>query len=192
MISRRAWHEYCVINPSGREDEFYPDDRFGETIIKLNKEKIRPSSNAKADYNLREVISLNVLALWKNKEIMARATGATRHGNHHSVVRSDEDISSVLNLLVAEDPFQEELGRGSGENAENELTDLFSQGTAALASGTLLSNYLRRARGNWGRRAQPRENEQQEDEQHEEEDLFDDDIGDLVECDAAMDHDEEE
>ena len=116
---------------------------------------------------------------------MARATGATRHGNRHSAVKSDKDISAVVNILVKEAPFQEELGRGSSENADNELTDFFSQGTAALGSGTPLSNYLCRARGNWGRRPQPRAG----DKQREEEEMFDDDIGDLVKRDAAMDYD---
>ena len=129
-------------------------------IIKLNKEKIKPSSNAKTDHNLKEVISLNVLALWKSKKVMAQATGATRYENCHSVVKSNKDISTVVNLLAAETSFQEELGWGLGKNTENELTDLFFQGTAALASGLFLINYLCQAQGNWGQRAQPRGGEQ--------------------------------
>ena len=39
------------------------DDRFGERIILLNKEKIRPLANAKSDEFLREVVALNVLLL---------------------------------------------------------------------------------------------------------------------------------
>ena len=96
-----------------------------------------------------------------------------------------------MNLLVAEAPFQEELGCGLGKNAENKLTDLYLQETAALAIGTLLSNYLCQTRGNWGQTAQPRENEQQEDEHHKE-DFFDNDIGNLVKRDAAIKHEEKE
>lgn len=156
--------------------------------MKLNKEKIRPSANAKTDEFLREVVAPNVLALWKSKEVMRRATGATRHGDHHSVVSSDEDIAVVVGLIVGESPFQEVLGRGSDENGEDESTDLFRQGTAALASSIPLQNYLRRARGNWKRRAQPRGGG----EQHEDEDIFEDDISDLVQRGAAIDHDEED
>ena len=145
------WYDYCLINLSDRENKFYSNNCFDKTIIKLNKEKIRPSSNVKTDYNFREIISLNVLALWKSKKIIARAIEAKRYGNCHLMVKSDQDISFVMNLLVAEAPFQKKLGRGSGKNAENELTDLYSQGTAALASGMLLSNYLCWVKGNWGR-----------------------------------------
>ena len=123
---------------------------------------------------------------------MAQATGATRHGNCHSVVKSDKDISTVMNLLAAETLFQKELGRGLGKNAENELTDLFFQETAVLASGTLLTNYLCQVQSNWGRRVQPCEGEQQEKEQQEEKSLFDNDIGNLVKHDAATDDNKED
>ena len=39
----------CLINPSGRTNKFMANDHFGEKIILLNKEKVRPSSNAKSD-----------------------------------------------------------------------------------------------------------------------------------------------
>lgn len=39
----QAWLDYCLINPSSRQDKFYIEDRFAETIIKLCKEKVRPS-----------------------------------------------------------------------------------------------------------------------------------------------------
>lgn len=123
---------------------------------------------------------------------MAQATRATRHGNCHSVVKSDKDISTVMNLLAAETLFQKELGRNSGKNAENELTDFFFQETAALASGTFLTNYLCRAQSNWGQRVQPRGGEQQEKEQQEEKSLFDNDIGNLVKHDAATDDNKED
>ena len=122
---------------------------------------------------------------------MARAMGATRHGNYHLVIKLDQDISSVVNLLVAETPFQEELGCGLGKNTENKLTDLYFQGTAALASSTFLSNYLRWAKGNQGQTAQPCGDKQQKKEQHKE-NFFDNDISDLVKYDVAIEHEKEE
>lgn len=123
---------------------------------------------------------------------MAQATGATRYENCHSVVKSNKDISTVVNLLAAETSFQEELGWGLGKNTENELTDLFFQGTAALASGLFLINYLCQTQGNWGQRAQPRGGEQQKEKQQKEENLFDDNIGNLAKRDAATDDDKKD
>ncbi len=83
-----------------------------------------------------------MLALWKNKEVMARVTGATKHGNRHAVVEIYNDVTFVVKLLVAEKAFEETLGCGSEDNAESTNTDLFRKGTAALAGGILLQNYI--------------------------------------------------
>ncbi len=99
MKYRQAWLDYCLINLTGREGKFYADNRFRETIIKLNKEKVRPSANAKSDVFLRETIALNVMSLWKSKKMLARATGATRHGNRHSVVDSRSDVTLMVKLI---------------------------------------------------------------------------------------------
>ncbi len=50
-------------SPSGRTNNFYMDNRFGETIIKLCKEEVGPLSNAKSDQFLREIVAPNVLSL---------------------------------------------------------------------------------------------------------------------------------
>lgn len=146
---KRAWQYYCLINPSGRPGKFISDDLYGEEVIRLNKQMIRPSANAKTDEFHRETLALNVQTLLEVKDAMARATGATRQGNRHSVAKSDRDVAFVVNLLLEQAPFQEVLGRGSGENGETKSADLFKQGTAALASCKPLRNYLQRARGNW-------------------------------------------
>ncbi len=66
-----------------------------------------------------------MLALWKSKEVMAWMTGATKHGNWHAVVEIYNNITFVVKLLVAEKAFEETLGCGLGDNAENINTDLF-------------------------------------------------------------------
>ncbi len=103
--TRQVWLSYCLISPSGRPNNFYADDYFGETIIKLCKEKVKPSSNAKSDQFLQEVIAPNVLSLWKIKEVMARAIESTSHDNYHSVVSSISDLSLIVNLLVEDAVF---------------------------------------------------------------------------------------
>ncbi len=99
MRYRQAWLDYCLINLTGRKGKFYTDNRFGETIIKLNKEKVRPSANAKSDVFLRETIVLNVMSLWKSKEVLTQATGATRHRNCHLVVDTRSDVILMVKLI---------------------------------------------------------------------------------------------
>lgn len=149
--------ENCLINPSGRPNKFYADDRFGETIVKLNKEKIRPSANATTDAFFRDTVAPNVLTLWRCKTILAQATGATNHGNRHKVVETYPDVQFVVGLLLSEDIFTEQPGRGSGENIERATRDLYVAGYQKLATGVPLANYIRRARGNWGQSGQEKD-----------------------------------
>lgn len=143
---RQAWLDYCLVNISGRKGKFYAGDRFGEIIIKLNKEKVRPSSNAKSDEFLRETISLNVMSLWKSKEVLSQATGATRHGSRHSVVDTTADVDFLVKLLLEIKIFDLQLGRGADGM---EFKDLYTRGSIAMHSGAPLQQYLRRARGKW-------------------------------------------
>lgn len=99
-ISRQAWLNYSPVNISGQPGKFYPDNCFGETIIKLNKEKVRLSTNAKSDVFLRDTVALNVMSLWKSKEVFAQATGATFHGNRHFVVENHPDMQFLIGLIL--------------------------------------------------------------------------------------------
>lgn len=137
---------HCLISPSGRPNNFYADDRFRETIIKLCKEKVRPSSNDKSDQFLRDVIAPNVLSLWKIKQVMAQATESTSHGDRHSVVSSTSDLSLIVKLLVEDAVFEYHPGRGTNGT---EFIDLYIRGSRVIAAGGPLDAYQRRAQGNW-------------------------------------------
>ena len=63
MKYRQAWLDYCLINLIGQKDKLYANNQFEETIIKLNKKKVRPSANAKSDIFLCKTITLNVISL---------------------------------------------------------------------------------------------------------------------------------
>lgn len=134
-----AWLESCLINISGRPNKFVPDNRFGETIIMLNKENINPSTNAKSDEFLRETVLQNVLSLCNSKEALSQATGSTSHGNRHSTVSSYLAVCYLVKLLTNEAVFYEQLGRG---NSESDLPNLFANGTASLVRGVLLTEYI--------------------------------------------------
>lgn len=143
---RQAWLDYCLINLTGRERKFYADDRFGKTIIKLNKEKVRPSANAKFNVFLRETIALNVMSLSKSKKILAQATGATWHENCHSIVNTRSDVILIVKLIQETNIFGIQPGRGSLEGSK--FMDLFAKGSAIMNTGVPINNYKKRARRN--------------------------------------------
>lgn len=50
-----VWMKHCLVNASGEPGAWNPDDKFGEYVVRENKERIHPSSNAlTGDFN-REV-----------------------------------------------------------------------------------------------------------------------------------------
>lgn len=76
---KKTWINYCLFNTSGKPTKFFADDRFGETIIKENKEKVKPLANATLDKFLIEVVVLNIISLAKAREIMVRKNDATKY-----------------------------------------------------------------------------------------------------------------
>ncbi len=122
------------------------DDQFGKTIIKLNKRKVQPSANAATNEFVQEVVSINVLSLWKSKEIIAQATGSTRHGNQHITVDQSIDVKLIVSLRIEDDVFSFKPGC---TNKNTKFTDLFYNGTAEIASGISINEYLQITQGNW-------------------------------------------
>lgn len=49
---------------------------------------------------LRETISLNVMLLWKIKEVLPQATGATYHSSCHFVIDTTVDINFLIKVLL--------------------------------------------------------------------------------------------
>lgn len=129
--------DYCLINTLGRPNKFFADDWFDETIIKKNKDKVRPSENTTSDKFLREIVALNILSLAKTREIMIRESGAINHGNHHSVVNNTIDVSKLVQLLVEDGVFEEQLG----QMCEAETSDLFPRGKAKMTTRIPLNKY---------------------------------------------------
>ena len=72
---------------------------------------------------------------------MARVVGATSHKNRHALVNVNYDMKVVVNFLVEERLFEENQGRGFGENSETKHANLFSNGSTKIALGVPLKNY---------------------------------------------------
>lgn len=99
--------DYCLINMSGRPNKFFVNDQFDETIIKENKDKVRPSANAKSNKFLRKRVALNIISLTKIREIMAIKNGTTNYSNHHLAVNNTVDVSKLIQLPVKDSIFEE-------------------------------------------------------------------------------------
>ena len=85
------------------------NDRFGERIILINKEKVCSSTNAKSDEFHRKIITLNILSLWSYKEIVSHATDAICHGNSHSHIANPPDISLSVKHMTDDSIFYKKL-----------------------------------------------------------------------------------
>ena len=68
---------------------------------------------------------------------MARKSGATNYGNHHSAINNIVDISKLVQLLVKDGIFKEQLG----QKCEAEISDLFALRKAKMATGIFLHKY---------------------------------------------------
>ena len=141
---KQAWLDYCLINPDGRT--FYAVDRHGDTVIRENKDKVRPSANAKSDDFLRKTVARNIPTLWACKAAMYRSTGATEYGYRHSSVDASHDVALISNTLSVARVFEMVRGRGS---STAEMVDLFAQGTWAVAAGWVLKKYKESTRATW-------------------------------------------
>lgn len=153
------------------------NDRFGERIVLLNKKKVCSSANASTDEFLREIVSMNVISLWKCQEAVSRATGATSHGNRHSLATKVHDVSLLVKHMINDSLFREQLGRTGLRNnrIEYAFRNLFAERVARLSTGVELGRYVQAARGNWDNynpddAADP-DNEYEDDEDDENENM---------------------
>lgn len=80
----------------GITNNFFADDQFGETIIKENKDKVRPLANTISDKFWKETVTLNIISIAKTKEVIVRESGATNHDNHHSAVNNIVDVLKLV------------------------------------------------------------------------------------------------
>lgn len=133
---KQAWLDYCLINPDGRT--FCAVDRHGETIIRENKDKVRPSANAKDDKFLRDTVARNVPTLRACKRAMYESTGSTNYGTRHSLVNTFHDVSLIARTLAESRVFAFTGGRGK---ETEEMPDLIKLGIEALASGRVIKKY---------------------------------------------------
>ena len=144
---KEAWLYSCLINISGQPNKFVLNNRFGKTIIMLNKENINPSANAKFDESLQKTVSCNVLSLWNIKAVLLQAASSTLHSKWYLTISSFPDVCYLIKILANELAFEEQL---EWWLAKNVLLDFFVNGTALLARGVSVADYKASLLGNCG------------------------------------------
>ncbi len=92
------------------------NDRFDERIIPLNKEKVRPSANAKSNEFLQKTVALNVLSLWACKKMVSRVTRTTSYSNCHFLVAKLSDVSLLVKYMTNNSIFDKKLGHIGTQN----------------------------------------------------------------------------
>lgn len=92
-----------------------------------------------------------MIFLWRCRKAVFRTTGATSHGNRHSLAAKLPDISLLVKHMTEDSLFREQLGRtGLQSNLQQSaFPDLFADSTVRFATGLELSRYVYAARGNW-------------------------------------------
>lgn len=121
----------------GRPIKFSIDNWFDKTIIKKNKDKVRPSANAILHEFLKEIVALNIISLTKTRKVMNRENGAVNHGNYYSAINNTIHISKLFQLLVEDGMFEEYLG----QMCDAETLDLFLRKTAKMTTKISLHKY---------------------------------------------------
>ena len=131
-----------------------PDDRCCEHVVRENKARIHPSSNAlTGDFN-REVSARQVLSYRDSRHTIYRITGSTDYGMRSRSVRSLEQVLLFAGHMV-ENSILKKNTAGRFKGRDHDLStyyvapDLYSDGCRKIASGEVLAKYKSRARANW-------------------------------------------
>lgn len=90
---------------------------------------------------------MNIISLTKIKEVIARESGSTNHGNHYSAVNNTVNVSKLVQLLVEDGVFEKQLG----QKCEAKISDLFAFETAKMATRIPLHKYQICTRENWNK-----------------------------------------
>ena len=104
---------------------------------------------------------MNIISLAKTREVMAKKSGATNHGNHYSAINNTIDVLKLVQLLLEDGVFKEQLGR----KCEAETLDLFALGTVKMAIRIPLHKYQMCTKRNCNKA--PSDSDQESDEGNE-------------------------
>lgn len=147
---KKAWLDYCLINPFGKPDKFMANERFSEKIVLLNKEKVCLSTNTNTNKFLRKFVSMNVISLWKCQKAVSRVIRAILHSNCHSFATKVSEVFLLMKHMIKDSFFQKQLGWIELRNnyTEYAFKDLFAKRIARIFTDMEICRYIQTARRN--------------------------------------------
>lgn len=86
---------------------------------------------------MKETVVLNLILLAKTRKIMAKKSGITNYDNYHSIVNNTVDVLKLVQLLIKDSIYKEQLG----QKCKVEISNLFAFATAKMATEILLHKY---------------------------------------------------
>ena len=148
------WLQSCIVNPSGRAGGWLACDLFCEWVIRENKARIHPSSNALSDDHNRNVHSLQAMSYLASRENMRVTTGATNYYQNSKLADSKAHVRKFAENNSTVKLFCRVAGRVKNSNSADKVSykpinDLYQKGSAAVLSGVPIKKYKAKSRVNW-------------------------------------------
>lgn len=153
---RNLWMASCLVNPSGRAGAWVPDDLFGEYVIRENKDRIRPSSNALIGDHNREVYARQIMTNLASRSTMFHTTGATNYYNKSKLADSRVNVKTHAEHIIAYNLLVPTPGRTASADgyAFQACKDLYKNGIQSLFRGRQIKKLKLKSKAYWATQVQ--------------------------------------
>lgn len=145
------WLKNCLVNPSGLASGWMPDDLYGEYVIRENKARIDPSSNALTGGHNRTVHARQIMTYMASRQTMFRTTGATNYYQSSTLANSLSHVRQFADDLAG--IFKLTNGRTTNSGRDKfkfySAKDLYQDGMKAILTSVPIKKYMLRSRVNW-------------------------------------------
>lgn len=150
---REHWLKTALVNPTGVKGAWMPCDLFGELVIRENKSKIQPSSNALSGDHNRNVHAPQIMSYRDSREAIHRTTGSTDYYQQSSDQDSSTHVKIFAEDMASQRLFRPTKGRLSSDSPDEydyvPIVDLYQAGLEKLLTGAAITNYKSKSKVNW-------------------------------------------
>lgn len=147
------WLNNSLVNPAGKAHGWLEDDLFGEYVIRENKGRIRPNTNAGPNDHNRMVNAPQIMLYYVCRKNMCKTVDAKDYGYHSSEQDSSVHVQSFADALTKDKVFHSTLGSYKvSEMDDMPITaakDLITAGMAQIRTGVPIRKYMSKARCLW-------------------------------------------
>ncbi|RPA88130.1 hypothetical protein BJ508DRAFT_320234 [Ascobolus immersus RN42] len=149
---KQHFQNSMLVNPSGREGKWMPDDLYCEWIVREVKALIRPFMNALNPFS-RDTLARQISLMQSCRLQWTEITGAVNYGQKAALAKSKAQVMVIMRKLMESAVFTKVDGRlvpaEDGGEPYSIPRDLYGVGLSVLGSGVPLRKYKERARYNW-------------------------------------------